>query len=71
MTTNVSEEHVASMIIVELFRELGRVLAATAAEVHCQVMLTYPYPTFLRSVLQLLVTAYIVPSSLILSTPTM
>jgi hypothetical protein len=57
--TDVSEELSASFIRVTRIGELGTTLAATSNQVHL---------VFLRSVLQLLVAASVVPSSQILVT---
>jgi hypothetical protein len=57
--TDVSEEHIASIIRVEGMRELDTLLPSS--------LLLSIQLVFLRSVLQLLVTANVVPSSLILS----
>jgi hypothetical protein len=65
LRTEVLEERIASIIRVTRFGELGATLTVTPTEAYCEETVT------LLSLLRLLVTTNIVPSSPILVTPMM
>jgi hypothetical protein len=64
--TDVSEELIGSIIRATKIGEIGTMLTATQTEARCEeILLYYSTSLFLPSMFRLLVTASVVPSSLI------